>query len=84
MSAPPQYVPLTAMSTRPRNLAGISSSMAELIAAYSPPIPIPAMKRDPQSQYTQPWDDRGQGTEEATEEIDPQGDHEEISTSPLV
>jgi hypothetical protein len=33
------------MSTRPRYLAGISSSMAELIAAYSPPIPMPAMNR---------------------------------------
>ncbi len=43
--APAQYVPLTAMSTRPRYLAGIISSIAELIAAYSPPIPIPAMTR---------------------------------------
>ncbi len=43
--APAQYVPLTAMSTRPRNLAGIISSIAELIAAYSPPMPIPAIIR---------------------------------------
>ena len=31
------------MSTRPRWLAGISSSIAELIALYSPPMPIPVM-----------------------------------------
>ena len=43
--APAQYVPLTARSTRPRYLAGIISSMAELIAAYSPPMPMPAMTR---------------------------------------
>ena len=34
-----------AMSTRPRYFAGISSSIAELIAAYSPPMPAPVMKR---------------------------------------
>ena len=33
------------MSTRPRNRAGISSSIAELMAAYSPPMPMPAMNR---------------------------------------
>ena len=41
MMAPAQYVPLTAMSTRPRYFAGISSSIAELMAAYSPPMPAP-------------------------------------------
>src|ERR1700678_4194157 len=41
--APAQYVPLTARSTVPRYLAGIISSIAELIAAYSPPMPDPAM-----------------------------------------
>ena len=34
-----------ATSTRPRYLAGISSSIAELIAAYSPPMPAPVRKR---------------------------------------
>ena len=34
-----------AMSMRPRYLAGISSSIAELIAAYSPPMPAPVMAR---------------------------------------
>ena len=44
-AAPTQNDPLIATSTRPRYLAGISSSIAELIAAYSPPIPIPATNR---------------------------------------
>jgi len=44
-AAPPQYVPLIAMSTCPRYFDGISSSIAELIAAYSPPMPSPAMNR---------------------------------------
>ena len=37
--------------TRPRYLAGISSSMAELIAAYSPPMPRPVRKRKIQNEY---------------------------------
>jgi len=32
-------------STRPRTRAGISSSIAELMAAYSPPMPEPVKKR---------------------------------------
>ncbi len=32
-------------STRPRTRAGISSSIAELIAEYSPPIPAPVKNR---------------------------------------
>ena len=32
-------------STRPRTRAGINSSIAELIAAYSPPMPAPVRKR---------------------------------------
>ena len=34
------------MSIRPRCLLGISSSMAELIAAYSPPMPNPVKNRN--------------------------------------
>ena len=41
------------MSTRPRYLAGIISSMAELIAAYSPPMPMPAMTRVPYRKMNQ-------------------------------
>ena len=44
-AAPTQNDPLMAMSTRPRYFEGISSSMAELIAAYSPPMPAPVMNR---------------------------------------
>jgi hypothetical protein len=43
--APAQYVPLIQMSTRPRYFAGIISSIAELMAAYWPPIPMPATNR---------------------------------------
>ena len=39
--APTQNEPLIATSTRPRYFAGISSSIAELMAAYSPPMPAP-------------------------------------------
>lgn len=44
-TAPSQKLPLMIRSTRPRYLLGMSSSMAELIAAYSPPIPKPVRKR---------------------------------------
>ena len=44
-AAPSQYEPLMIRSTRPRTRAGISSSIAELMAAYSPPIPAPVKKR---------------------------------------
>jgi hypothetical protein len=36
---------LIASATRPRTRAGTSSSIAELIAEYSPPIPEPASTR---------------------------------------
>jgi hypothetical protein len=42
---PSQNEPLMIRSTRPRSRAGISSSMAELMAAYSPPIPAPVKNR---------------------------------------
>ena len=45
MTAPNQKEPLMIRSTRPRTRAGISSSMAELMAAYSPPMPRPATNR---------------------------------------
>ena len=44
-AVPSQYEPLTSRSTVPRTRAGISSSMAELMAAYSPPMPMPVKKR---------------------------------------
>ena len=45
-AAPAQKVPLMMMSIRPRCRLGISSSMAELIAAYSPPMPNPVRNRN--------------------------------------
>jgi hypothetical protein len=44
-AVPIQNEPLIIRSTRPRTLAGISSSMAELMAAYSPPMPAPVKNR---------------------------------------
>ena len=44
-AAPSQKLPFTARSTHPRTRAGMSSSIAELIAAYSPPIPSPVRNR---------------------------------------
>jgi hypothetical protein len=44
-AAPIQKEPLIVTSIRPRYAAGISSSIAELIAAYSPPMPAPVKKR---------------------------------------
>jgi hypothetical protein len=42
---PIHHVPLIERSTQPRRRDGISSSIVELIAAYSPPIPIPVSAR---------------------------------------
>jgi hypothetical protein len=42
---PSQNDPLIIRSTRPRSRAGMSSSMAELMAAYSPPMPAPVKNR---------------------------------------
>ena len=44
-AVPSQNEPLMMRSTVPRTRAGISSSIAELIAAYSPPMPAPVKKR---------------------------------------
>ena len=44
-AVPSQYDPFTRRSTVPRTLAGINSSMAELMAEYSPPMPIPVRNR---------------------------------------
>ena len=49
-AAPIQNDPLMATSTRPRYFAGMSSSIAELMAAYSPPMPMPVRKRAPKYQ----------------------------------
>jgi len=50
--APNQYVPLIARSTQPRRTAGINSSIVELIALYSPPMPSPVRKRKARKLHT--------------------------------
>ena len=49
-TAPSQNEPLMIRSTRPRARAGIISSIAELIAEYSPPIPAPVKNRAARNQ----------------------------------
>ena len=44
-AVPTHHEPLIAMSTQPRTRAGMSSSIAELMAEYSPPMPIPVKNR---------------------------------------
>jgi hypothetical protein len=44
-AAPIQNVALITRSTLPRTCAGINSSIAELMAAYSPPMPAPVSTR---------------------------------------
>jgi signal transduction histidine kinase len=50
-AVPSQYEPLMIRSTRPRTRAGISSSIAELIAAYSPPMPAPVRNRNSRNHH---------------------------------
>ena len=45
-AAPIQNEPLTTRSVKPRRRAGMSSCMVAFTAAYSPPIPMPVMKRN--------------------------------------
>jgi hypothetical protein len=45
MAVPIQKLPLMPRSHQPRTRAGRSSSMAEFIAAHSPPMPAPVAKR---------------------------------------
>ena len=45
-AAPSQNVPLIARSAHPRTRAGINSSIAELIAEYSPPMADPVRNRN--------------------------------------
>src|SRR5436305_14436752 len=51
-AVPIQYEPLMIRSTAPRTRAGISSSIAELIAEYSPPIPAPVIARQRMNHQT--------------------------------
>ena len=53
-AVPSQNEPLMIRSTVPRTRAGISSSIAELIAAYSPPMPAPVKKRQTANHRNEP------------------------------
>ena len=59
---------MIARSTQPRARAGISSSIAELIAAYSPPIPKPVKKRKSQKRYALQEKAGGDGRDEVQAE----------------
>ena len=76
-AAPSQKVPLIARSTRPRTRAGISSSIAELIAAYSPPMPKPVRKRN-SGEGQKSTDERGH---HRRDEVDRQRDEEDALAS---
>src|SRR5436305_14110126 len=51
-AVPIQNDPLMIRSTAPRTRAGISSSTAELMAEYSPPIPAPVTTRQAMNHQT--------------------------------
>jgi hypothetical protein len=53
-AVPSQNEPLMIRSTVPRTRAGISSSIAELIAAYSPPMPAPVKNRHTANHRNEP------------------------------
>jgi hypothetical protein len=46
MAAPTQKLPLIKRSVQPRRRARISSWIVELMAVYSPPMPVPVRKRN--------------------------------------
>ena len=73
-AAPTQNEPLMAMSTRPRYFAGISSSMAELIAAYSPPMPAPVRNRAGEV----PRGVHREGREHGGDRVDAERDQEQL------
>jgi hypothetical protein len=79
-AAPTQNEPLMAMSTRPRYFAGISSSIAELIAAFSPPMPAPVMNR----QAKVPDGVHREGRQHRAHQVDARRDHEQLlATEPV-
>ena len=61
-------------STRPRTRAGISSSIAELIAAYSPPMPAPVKKR--QTKKKAALEENAVAT--VATQVEQQGRHEQL------
>src|SRR3954447_22417017 len=66
-----------ARSTQPRLRAGMSSSMAELIALYSPPMPRPVRKRKAQNDAAL----RGQAGGDGGREVEPEAGEEQLLAS---
>ena len=79
-AVPSQNDPLMIRSTVPRTRAGISSSMAELIAAYSPPMPAPVKKRQTQKNRN----DAENAVATVADEVDAERDHEQLLAAELV
>ena len=75
-AAPSQKQPLITRSVQPRRRAGMSSWIAELTAAYSPPMPQPTMKRNSIARDAPRRRRRGR-----PREVDGQGDEEQLSSS---
>src|ERR1700743_1460876 len=67
-------------STRPHTRAGISSSMAELIAAYSPPIPAPVRERQGEEGQGGP----GQAGGDRRDDVEAEGDEKEFFAAEAV
>ena len=67
-------------STRPRTRAGISSSIAELIAAYSPPMPAPVKKRQRKKYQAV----EGEGRRDGRGDVDAERDQEELLAAEAV
>ena len=70
IAVPSQNEPLMMRSTVPRTRAGISSSMAELIAAYSPPMPAPVKNRQIANMRNEPRERGRDGRRDVERERD--------------
>ena len=79
-AVPSQNEPLMIRSTVPRTRAGISSSIAELIAAYSPPMPAPVKKR----QTAKNRNELGERGGDRGDEVDRERDHEQLLAADAV
>ena len=79
-AAPTQNVPLIARSAQPRTRPGISSSIAELIAEYSPPIAAPVRKR----KKAKLAKSQENAVRNAADQVQPERDREELlATQPV-
>ena len=79
-AAPTQNEPLIMRSICPRNRAGISSWIVELMAAYSPPMPQPVRKRNRKKVDAVPREAGQRGRDE----VDGDGDEkQELAPKPV-